>query len=137
MKTKDERLADLEELLKGVAVLILETVEPDAAEAVHAARNQREVKEAHAEIVHGPYCREVDYIMPQGDGDAGIWVYCGRKKDHTGPCDYVRAIGTEAKPLCDKATWMKPRDEPKAAWVYCGNPAGHAGKCNMVRVVKE
>lgn len=85
MKTKDERLADLEELLKGVAVLILEALEPDAAEAVYASRGRREKNEANAAKVHGPYCRKAALLK-------GEWVYCGEPVGHTGPCNNVRAV---------------------------------------------
>lgn len=91
MKTKDERLADLEELLKGVAVLILEALEPDAAEAVYASRGRREKNEAYRKNIHGPYCRKSKWLKAHGETN-GAWVYCGEMAGHTGPCNNVRAV---------------------------------------------
>jgi hypothetical protein len=92
--TKDERLEKLEqdnELLRTtlteVAEAILKALEPDAMRAVEERRRSRAYLEEQEERRHGPYCAESTWRE-----DANRWLYCGERRHHRGPCNYVRAV---------------------------------------------
>ena len=98
MKTKDERLVELEEtnqalrdMLREVAVLILSQVDPDAAGALSRYEDVRNAAMASNDKIHGPYCREAEWKHP-ANKPTGQLVYCGEKSGHAGPCHYSRAI---------------------------------------------
>lgn len=93
MKTKEERLVALEELLKSIALQILEALEPNAAEAVYGYRNRKEHREEQDARAHGPYCRYSEY-KHEGTDATGEWVYCSQPYGHGGPCSFTRAMAS-------------------------------------------